>query len=67
MLYASTLILFIFLLGLLPFMMWAQPTKEVLTAHVTYLASEELEGRGLGTKGKDLAEKYIVSAFEQAG
>jgi hypothetical protein len=48
-------------------MMWAQPTKEVLTAHVTYLASEELEGRGLGTKGKDLAEKYIVSAFEQAG
>ena len=60
-------IILMFITGLLPFIMWAQSTKEVLNAHVTYLASEELEGRGLGTKGKDLAEKYIVSAFEKAG
>lgn len=60
-------IILMFITGLLPFVMWAQPTKEVLNAHVAYLASEELEGRGLGTKGKDLAEKYIVSAFEKAG
>jgi aminopeptidase YwaD len=47
---------------------WAQITnKEVLHAHVSYLASEELEGRGLGTEGKDLAKTYIKSQFEAAG
>jgi hypothetical protein len=56
-----------FLCCLLPLIIWAQPTKEVLTSHVTYLSSNELEGRGLGTKGKDLAEQYIISAFEKAG
>jgi aminopeptidase YwaD len=57
----------LFLAVLSPLLIWAQPTKETLNGHVTYLASEELQGRGLGTKGKDLAEKYIVNAFEKAG
>ena len=36
-------------------------------SHVEYLASEELEGRGLGTKGKALAKNYIKEQFESAG
>lgn len=47
---------------------WTQITnKEVLHAHVSYLASDELEGRGLGTDGKDLAKAYIKNQFEAAG
>ena len=38
-----------------------------LEKHVTYLASEELEGRGLGTAGTKLAKTYIIEAFESAG
>jgi hypothetical protein len=38
-----------------------------LMAHVDYLASEELEGRGVGTTGLDLAVEYVVQAFEEAG
>jgi hypothetical protein len=32
-----------------------------------YLASDELEGRGPGTKGLDLAAEYIARQFAQAG
>src|SRR5690606_3129038 len=39
----------------------------ILEKHVTYLPSEELEGRGLGTKGKDLATTYIQGQFSEAG
>jgi len=38
-----------------------------LEEHVAYLASPELEGRGLGTSGLDLAAEYIAREFEQAG
>jgi len=31
------------------------------------LASEEMEGRGVGTKGLELARDYIVERFEKAG
>ena len=34
---------------------------------VGYLASDELEGRGLGTRGIELAAGYIAEQFEQAG
>jgi shikimate dehydrogenase len=34
---------------------------------VTYLASDELEGRGPGTKGIDLAADYIAAQFEKMG
>lgn len=36
-------------------------------AHLNYLASDELEGRGLGTKGLDLAADYIAQRFKQYG
>jgi len=38
-----------------------------LAADAGYLASDELEGRGLGTKGIDLAADYIAEQFTQAG
>src|SRR5262245_61695958 len=34
---------------------------------VTYLASDECEGRGVGTKGIDLAADYIAKQFERSG
>lgn len=34
---------------------------------VKYLASDELEGRGVGTKGLDLAADYIAAEFAKAG
>jgi hypothetical protein len=40
---------------------------ERLEKHVAYLASEELEGRGLGTEGTKLAKTYIIQEFESAG
>jgi hypothetical protein len=34
---------------------------------VTYLASDELEGRGLGTKGLDKAADYVAGNFKKLG
>lgn len=38
-----------------------------IRAHVKYLASDELEGRGVGTRGENLATNYIASQLEAAG
>ena len=35
--------------------------------HITYLASDELEGRSSGTQGDELAKDYIVNHFTNAG
>lgn len=35
--------------------------------HVAYLASDELEGRGTGTRGNDAAAGYIAEHFRRAG
>ncbi|MCP3141223.1 M28 family metallopeptidase [Pyxidicoccus xibeiensis] len=40
---------------------------EVLRAHVRFLASDLLEGRGPGTRGDALAQAYIASQFEALG
>ena len=34
---------------------------------ITYLASDELEGRGIDTKGINLAADYIANEFKKAG
>jgi len=34
---------------------------------IAYLASDELEGRGIGTRGLDRAAEYIARRFERAG
>jgi Tol biopolymer transport system component len=45
----------------------AQISTNDLLAHVRFLASPELEGRGTGTRGAERAAAYIVSRFEEAG
>src|SRR5277367_7157600 len=40
---------------------------ERIRAHVRYLSDDLLEGRGTGTRGGDLAAKYIATQFELFG
>src|SRR5688500_9517571 len=42
-------------------------TAPEVTAHVKYLASDELQGRGSGTKGNDLAADYLAQRFRASG
>src|SRR5437764_1364606 len=42
----------------------AAPSVERLRAHISYLASDKLEGRSTGRAGADLAEDRIAIAFE---
>ncbi len=41
--------------------------KEKIREHVKYLASDQLEGRGTGQKGGDLAAEYIAGQFASYG
>lgn len=48
--------------------LWGDQASEArLKRDVTFLASDECEGRGIGTKGLDKASEYIASQFAQAG
>ncbi len=40
---------------------------EKMRAHVKYLASDELEGRGVGTRGEKLATDYLASQLAATG
>ena len=48
-----------------------EKTDEVLAKnlkkHVSFLSDDALEGRATGTKGEQLAYKYIINEFEQIG
>jgi aminopeptidase YwaD len=44
-----------------------EPSAEKLQQHVTYLASDELDGRRTGTAGANEAAKYIAKEFERLG
>ncbi len=49
-----------------------EPTPEPVTpkpylSHIEYLASDQLEGRGTGSRGIDLAAGYIAGQFEAIG
>ncbi|MDO8629009.1 MAG: hypothetical protein Q7R41_00815, partial [Phycisphaerales bacterium] len=50
---------------------WAGDEKaglaERFQAHVNYLASDEREGRGVGSKGIEQAAEYIAAKFKEAG
>src|SRR3974390_3403787 len=51
-------------------LVWGQMTEisgERMRAHVKFLASDLLEGRGVGQRGGDLAVEYIASQFAVAG
>jgi Zn-dependent M28 family amino/carboxypeptidase len=45
----------------------ADVSGERMRAHVKYLSSDLLEGRGVGTHGEKLATEYIAKQFELAG
>src|SRR5438067_13893424 len=45
----------------------AAPSVERLRAHITYLASDKLEGRRTGSEGADLAAEYIAREFSRYG
>lgn len=42
-------------------------SAERMMEHIHYLAGEELEGRGAGSKGIEKAAAYIANAFNKAG
>jgi Zn-dependent M28 family amino/carboxypeptidase len=44
-----------------------QISGEKIRAHVKYLSSDELEGRGVGTRGGKLATDYIAAQLQAAG
>ncbi len=54
---------------LIPFLASAQTTisETNLREHVTFLASDKLQGRGTGTKQERKAAKYLAKAFKKAG
>ena len=43
------------------------PSQQRLAASVQYLADDEREGRGVGTKGLDMAADYIAKEFSRLG
>lgn len=45
----------------------AEAIEARLTQDVTYLSSDELEGRGIRTRGLDLAAEFIAAEFAHAG
>jgi hypothetical protein len=48
---------------------WSQTLIEVknIKKHVSFLASDKLEGRGTSTKGEEKAAKYIAKNFKKLG
>jgi aminopeptidase YwaD len=44
-----------------------EPSPAKLQQHVSYLASDELDGRRTGTEGANKAAKYIAAEFERLG
>ncbi len=45
----------------------ASVVERRLSESASYLASDELEGRGVGTKGLDLAANFVAEKFREAG
>ncbi len=45
----------------------AEIRPEDMRQHITYLASDALEGRMTGTKGEKLATEYVAGVFQQIG
>ena len=42
-------------------------TAEGLRAHMEFLSDDLMEGRGIGTRGYQLAANYVRAQFEQMG
>lgn len=50
----------------LPFVLLSQ-SRDQVKRHTEYLASDQLEGRGTGSKGSRLAAEYIAEQFKEIG
>ncbi len=60
------------LVGLLAHSAWTQENKDAailerMKKDIFFLASDDCEGRGVGTQGLDLAAEYIAAQFRKAG
>src|SRR5256885_5853653 len=44
-----------------------QFSKAMLKAHMDFLADDLLEGRGTGTRGQEIAARYVAAQFEALG
>src|SRR5437763_6026762 len=42
-------------------------TEQALRGHIRFLADDLLEGRGPGSRGDELAQRYIAAQFESLG
>jgi len=45
----------------------SQDLADKFRDHVQFLSADSLEGRGVGTRGKEIARDYIVNQFSEAG
>lgn len=43
------------------------PLSSAIKAHMTFLADDMLEGRGTGTRGHEIAARYVAAQFEAIG
>jgi hypothetical protein len=50
-----------------PPMAAGNPAADRVRAHVEFLASDLLEGRGTGTRGHEIAASYVASRFDSLG
>ena len=58
---------FLFLTAITAFGQGSDISSARIRPHVKFLASDLLEGRGVGTRGGELATNYIAAQFEAAG
>src|SRR5713226_10157984 len=55
------------LIGTVAFAQISEISGERIRAHVKFLSSDLLEGRGVGTRGEKLATEYIATQFALIG
>jgi aminopeptidase YwaD len=67
----SVFLLMLALLVMVPFSLYSQSSPQItageLQKHVKYLASDELEGRRVGSKGANVAADYIANEMKTYG
>ncbi len=56
-----------FLIAVVVFAQSTDVSGDRIRAHVNFLASDLLEGRGVGARGGDLATEYIAAQFALVG
>lgn len=65
--HTALIISFAFLVTIAQQPVTTKPNAERLREHVTYLASDKLDGRRTGTKGAEFAAEYVAREFARYG